>query len=243
MTEWESLTDEFKAQLKAVTGRRARVVIDHILEHGHITTEELKDTYGYNHPPRAARDVREQGVPLETFKVTGSDGRRIGAYRFDLDSVVDARKQGGRRTWSKNIREELIKTQGSKCIICFGKYESNYLQIDHRVPYEVSGDVEEASSSDLMLLCASCNRAKSWSCEHCQNWQQDHRTSVCQSCYWASPDDYKHVAMKRIRRLDLTWTEEEISDYEQLAIQLRRDREDMSDFIKFALRDSTQKSK
>ena len=92
MTEWESLTDEFKAQLKAVTGRRARVVIDHILEHGHITTEELKDTYGYNHPPRAARDVREQGVPLETFKVTGSDGRRIGAYRFDLDSVVDASK-------------------------------------------------------------------------------------------------------------------------------------------------------
>ena len=49
--------------------------------------------------------------------------------------------------------------------------------------------------------------------------------------------------MKRIRRLDLTWTEEEISDYEQLAIQLRRDREDMSDFIKFALRDSTQKWK
>jgi hypothetical protein len=45
-------------------------VIDHILQYGFITTEDLENTYGYNHPPRAARDVREAGIPLETFKVS-----------------------------------------------------------------------------------------------------------------------------------------------------------------------------
>jgi hypothetical protein len=66
----------------SVTAKRPKTVIDHILAHGFITTEELKDQYGYNHPPRAVRDAREHGVPIETFRVTGSDGRKIAAYRF-----------------------------------------------------------------------------------------------------------------------------------------------------------------
>ena len=69
------LPQHFLDQLKAVTARRPRVVIDHILEHGHVTTEELRELYGYEHPPRAARDVREQGIPLESIRVTGSSGR------------------------------------------------------------------------------------------------------------------------------------------------------------------------
>ena len=67
---------------RSVTAKRPRTVIDHILEHGCITTEELKDKYGYHHPPRAARDVRELGIPLETFRIIASNGRKIGAYRF-----------------------------------------------------------------------------------------------------------------------------------------------------------------
>lgn len=43
---------EFLAALARVTHRRARIVIEHILKHGHITTEELEDTYGYSHPPQ-----------------------------------------------------------------------------------------------------------------------------------------------------------------------------------------------
>lgn len=57
------------------------MVIDHIIAHGFITTEDLQK-YGYNHPPRAARDVREAGIPLETFFVESSDGQRIAAYRL-----------------------------------------------------------------------------------------------------------------------------------------------------------------
>ena len=58
MTE-PALPAEFLELLKSVEARRPRTVIDHILAHGYVTTEDLKERYGYNHPPRAARDVRE----------------------------------------------------------------------------------------------------------------------------------------------------------------------------------------
>ena len=35
----ENLPKEFLARLKAVTAKRAGIVIAHILKHGHITTE------------------------------------------------------------------------------------------------------------------------------------------------------------------------------------------------------------
>lgn len=44
---------EFLELLSSVTAKRPRTVIEHILKHGYITSEELKEAYGYNHPPRA----------------------------------------------------------------------------------------------------------------------------------------------------------------------------------------------
>lgn len=80
--------EEFLELLQTVTAKRPRTVIGHIIEHGFITSQELKDVYGYNHPPRAVRDVREYGIPIETYRIIGSDGRSIAAYRFgDLSSV------------------------------------------------------------------------------------------------------------------------------------------------------------
>lgn len=55
----EELPADFVERCRAVKAKRPRTVIEHILEHGYITTEELRTRYGYNHPPRAARDVRE----------------------------------------------------------------------------------------------------------------------------------------------------------------------------------------
>ncbi len=72
---------EFLKLLKSVDAKRPKTVIEHILKYGQITTEELKNTYGYNHPPRAIRDVREQGIPVEMFRVTGSDGRKPESYK------------------------------------------------------------------------------------------------------------------------------------------------------------------
>lgn len=113
---------EFLAFLARITGKRARIVIDHILQHGYITTEELKEQYGYNHPPRAARDVREQGVPLVTFRVEGRDGRQIAAYKFGDPATVEYDKLGGRRTIPKQIKSTLLEEDGPRCAICLEEY-------------------------------------------------------------------------------------------------------------------------
>ena len=52
-----------------VTAKRPRTVIDHLFEFGSINTEELQELYGYTHPPRAIRDVREAGIPIESRRV------------------------------------------------------------------------------------------------------------------------------------------------------------------------------
>ena len=55
------LPQDFISVLNAVTNKRARFVIDTILEKGYCSTEDLKNG-GYEHAPRAARDVRELGI-------------------------------------------------------------------------------------------------------------------------------------------------------------------------------------
>lgn len=52
------------SKLNSITDKRPATVIQHIIKHGYITTEELANDYGYEHAPRAARDVRERGVYL-----------------------------------------------------------------------------------------------------------------------------------------------------------------------------------
>jgi hypothetical protein len=109
MDNSQALPNDFLQLCRSITAKRPKAVIDHILQHGFITTEDLKVTYGYNHPPRAARDVREHGIPLETFRVTGSDNRKIAAYRFGDISKARFSKLSGRTGLSKQIKDELIK--------------------------------------------------------------------------------------------------------------------------------------
>lgn len=127
----------FLDKLNSVTNKRPATVIQHILKHGYITTEELKDIYGYNHPPRAIRDVREQNEQ-------------------DIDMY--------------------------------------------------------------MLLSPSANRAKSWTCEHCVNWEK-RDASFCMNCFWAYPEHYTHIAGHHQHRIILTFTGDEIEDYnKQIAL-------------------------
>ncbi len=209
---------EFIDLCNSVTAKRPKTVITHILEHGSITTEELKEKYGYNHPPRAARDVREHGIPLETFRVTGSDGREIAAYRFGDVSCQRFKKLSGRTGLSRKIKDALVEKYGCKCFIYLEEIDERELQIDHRVPYEVGGDGEgvELVPEDFMLLSGSANRAKSWSCEHCENWNNIKDRTICLTCYWAYPENYSHIATRQIRRLDLVWQGKEIDIYEKL---------------------------
>lgn len=201
-----NLSPKFLKQLQQVTGKRSRIVVDHILKHGFITTEDLEQRYGYKHPPRAVKDVRDQGVPIETYSVKSSDGRTIAAYRFGDPSKIIAGRLGGRKSFSRRFKNSLIKAHDSKCRLCDGQFESRELQIDHRIPYEIAGDVDftEEKDASYMLLCGSCNRTKSRSCEQCPNWKAK-TIDVCANCYWAHPTNYAHVATKDVRRTDLLW--------------------------------------
>ena len=226
---------EFLDLCHSVTDKRPKTVIDHILAHGHITTDELKTMYGYNHPPRAARDVRERGIGLETFWVPGPEGRKIGAYRFADPAKAKFRKMDGRTAFSAAIRATLIAKYGCQCAIYLEEVAERELQIDHRVPYEVGGEPEEFNTEDYMLLSGSANRAKSWSCENCVNWQGLKNKSVCLSCYWAYPENYLHVATRQIRRLDLMWEGADIAQYEALKGDAASAGKQIPEFVKALL--------
>lgn len=213
---------DFLAKLNSVTAKRPKTVIQEILKHGYVSTEDLK-RLGYEHAPRAARDVRELGIPLETFRVKDSNGHYIAAYRFGDFSETENKlsKAAGRTVLSAALKKALVEKYGSKCFIYLQSMEERMLQVDHRVPYEIGGDklqVDEESSKVIdhyMLLCPSANRAKSWTCEHCSNWQRKDIT-FCMNCFWAYPENYTHVAGQEQRQIILTFTGDEIEDYNRL---------------------------
>lgn len=233
----QNLPDDFRIFLQSVRGKRARVVVDHILQHGFITTEDLEARYRYKHPPRAIRDVREQGVPIDSFVVKDSTGRSIAAYRFGDPSLVQLGRIGGRRVFPKSLKTALYQQQSGRCAVCVDSYDARYLQVDHRVPYEVAGEPENSGDlSQYMLVCGSCNRAKSWSCEHCDNLLLHHNPQLCQVCYWANPQQYTHIALRASRRLEIVWSEDEIVDYENLAQLASDDNKILPDYVKAVLR-------
>jgi hypothetical protein len=228
---------EFLERLKQVKGKRAQIVIQHILEHGFITTEALETLYGYRHPPRAIRDVREQGISIESFSVKNKSGRTIAAYRFGEPEDVPQYDMGGRNNTPKALKNELLQKQNSRCAICNMTYEARYLQLDHRVPYLVGGEnLNDVHDEKYMLVCASCNRAKSWSCEHCMNGVEHKKVNICKNCYWASPTQYEHIAMQSIRRVELIWTGEDISLYEALLTRSAAQKQSLSELILSLLR-------
>lgn len=231
--ENNSLPPELVHRLQSVKNKRARVVIDHIITHGFITKEDLSH-YGYNHPPRAARDVREAGIPLETFFVQAGDGRRIAAYRFGDLSKIRQGKLEGRITLSKNLKRQLFQMQDGRCAICGARFALHELQSDHRIPYLVSGTEGKLKENlaDYMLLCGVHNRSKSWTWEHRTNGITDKDISVCTTCYWASPENYSHVATRPERRAEITWQGDEVREYEQLKRAARKQKTTTSDLSK-----------
>jgi HNH endonuclease len=228
-----SYPQDFLDFVGSITNKRAKIVIDHILAHGFITTEDLENTYAYSHPPRAARDVREAGIPLETFKVKSTSGKSIAAYKFGDVSKLQRYKVGGRALSPKEFKHELYESNNGKCFVCNGAFEERYLQVDHKIPYEVDGDrAENLRLEDFMLLCGSCNRAKSWSCEHCDNWKTGNNPAMCLQCYWGNPTTYNHIALKDIKRLDLQWAGDEVGHFEALKIVAEQHNVDLPDFVK-----------
>ena len=190
-------------------------MIDHILKHGFVTTEELKEVHGYSHEPRAARDVREAGIPLITNTIVSEKtGRHIAAYTFDDLTKVKGGRIGGRKAFPKAFKLSLVSMYGNRDAITGERLESRYLQIDHRIPYEVGGDDAALIPEKFMLLDSSSQRAKSWSCEHCENWLRIHNSEICARCFWAFPEDYDHIAMEQKRRVDVVWSGDEVRSFD-----------------------------
>jgi hypothetical protein len=157
-------------------------------------------------------------IKLETFRVKSSDGRSIAAYKFGDLSAVRRDRLGGRSVFSKAFKRLLYEKSGGRCGVCSGRFEFRYFQVDHCIPYEVAGEGRggERDIAHYRLLCGSCNRAKSWSCEHCQNLLVGKLPDICSRCYWASPEDYVHVALNEVRRVDVVWEREEVEVYDRL---------------------------
>lgn len=233
------ITPEFREKLLSVIAKRPATIIQHILKHGSITSEEIKSLYGYNHPLRAVRDVREFGIPIETFRIKDSEGRNIAAYRFgDLTKESSAvSKKAGRTALSKALKKALIDEFGSKCFVYQEELDQTLLQVDHRIPYEIGGE-QGSDTRFYMLLCPSTNRAKSWSCEPCPNWDIKD-PSFCEDCFWAHPERYTHIAGNAERRIVLTFTGDEVKDYDALIERLSLN--DAESFIKKFIKDSLDK--
>lgn len=208
---------EFLEVLNSVEAKRPRTVIQHILKHGYITSQELKDQYGYNHPPRAVRDVREYGIPIETYRIEGTDGRKIAAYRFGSPDDVNKplSKSAGRTALSKALKQALIDKYGARCFIYLEPCDENILQVDHRIPYEIAGEQDESNIDAFMLLSPSANRAKSLTCENCDNWTTKN-PAYCLKCYWAYPENYDHVANMKQKIITIIFTGDEIEDFNRL---------------------------
>lgn len=231
----QQLPADFLELLDSVTNKRARYVIDTILENGSCSTEDLKRG-GYEHAPRAARDVRELGIPLVTKKGKDSDGKQMAIYVFgDWEEAKRQnvlKKTGGRTQFTNKLKEALIKRYGCKCNLYDEEYEERLLQPDHRIPYEIGGDPDDMMNTDyFQLLSPSANRDKSWSCEHCPNWEVKD-VSMCECCYYAFPENYTHIAGRNERKIDVVFKEDEIDFYNDIKDSAYRNQEDRSEFVK-----------
>lgn len=227
------LSDEQIQWLKGLKmSKRAGVVRDHILKHGSITTQVLSEQYGYGHPPRARGDLQDAGVGVGSRFVV-VDGKRMAEYYFTGDATKNA---AGRVVIPKPFSDELKKANGYACAICSGVFAGRELQADHRVPFMIGGDKPDFELRDFMPLCASDNRAKSWSCEHCPN-RITKDISTCESCFWAHPENYTHVETRPERRVTITFQGEDVLKYDEIASDASAANTDVPGYLKSRLLD------
>jgi hypothetical protein len=206
-------------KIENLKSARGKKIANYLVEHGSITTSEITKKFSEKHPPSAVRDLRDAGFPVKCVMVPDpkSKGKRIGKYTFGKGSDVKDGTYEGRKIVSKTVKNALITSQGNHCAICGIKADSPHLSPDHRVPFRIAGNTlaKGNNQEEYMLLCRSCQRAKSFECEHCKNYQ-DKEIAICKSCYWCNPEKYEHIATKAVRRLEIIWNESEIEAFNKL---------------------------
>lgn len=134
MTDRKPVPAKLQERINAVKNKRARFVLDTIVNKGSISTTELK-VAGYDHPPRAKRDAVELGFAITRIKAKRADGQMIAAYVFDereLDPLMT-----GRVVLAKKERDAIIERKGRRCNLCGATHN---IQVDHRIPFEIAGE-------------------------------------------------------------------------------------------------------
>lgn len=198
MPESTNYSDEFiDWARKQQTSKRARAALEILLTRGSVTTGDLKAA-GYDHPPRAVRDLKDSGFAIES-QIVKVEGVRMSRYTL-LDSVSEAFAQ--RLPIPNSFRKKLFEAHDFLCSVCGGTFPTRMLQVDHRVPFHIDGDPPSLETKHFMPLCGSDNRAKSRSCETCVNWEL-RNPETCKTCYWHDPEDYLHIATLDERRLTI----------------------------------------
>lgn len=69
------------------------------------------------------------------------------------------------------------------------------------------------------------------------------KPSICERCYWASPQDYQHIAFRSTRHLDVVWEQDEITTYDQLKQRAQAKQENLPEFVKAALKEHLEEAK
>lgn len=221
--------------------KRAREALEIMIANGSVTTEELSSTYGLQHPPRAMSDLKDAGVVFESRLIqSATPGKRVAQYSL-VDVFAGDGDEGGsavfrpRKAIPKKVKQDLIMEHGPRCTACGGVFRPTQLQVDHRIPFRIGGDPEVWDDDTVMLLCNSDNRAKSWTCEHCPNWDT-RNADFCRTCYWCIPDGPNtHVADDELRRTEIVWSGEEIVLYDEMAKQASVLEMTVQEYIKYIL--------
>jgi len=54
-------------------------------------------------------------------------------------------------------------------------------------------------------------------------------------CYWGKPENYDHITLEKIRRLELTWQGEEVSFFEALKREADEGEIELPEYVKSLL--------
>jgi hypothetical protein len=194
--------NKFGGRIKLLKNRRARVVTEFKVKNSSVNTDDVQDT----------------GLPIVTSETKDENNKDILSYKFAEEGKISFLREQDRKHFSKDFKDHLIEKHGSICCICLIKEESGHLQIGQRIPYGVLDEIQykKEKEKNYFLLCGSCNRSKSLSCDTCKNYKEIKDPNVCKSCYWASPEKYNHIAMKKEGRIELVFTEELMETYNKI---------------------------
>ncbi len=194
---------------------RAQKMLRWLLEHGSISTYDI-EKLEYGHPPRVAQDLKDAGIIIK--RIWGQHpetGNRMGIYVLGAEAPITKNTFSGRKALSRNLENQIYEHYGIRCNMDAFEHGKRALQADHRIPYLVGGDPDRFDVSDWQLLCGSHQQRKKHECENCDNMKIK-EVEICNGCFWAFPENYSHVAMKPLRRIDTSWGQEDMDTFNRL---------------------------